>query len=58
MPEMQPSIPATPALPTMTLEMPASVFDDDYAFGCECANPALQIAQWRQEARSPGAEAG
>ena len=58
MPEMQPSIPATSALPPVALEMPASVFDDDYAFGCECAVPALQIAQWGQEARSAGAEAG
>jgi hypothetical protein len=58
MPEMQPSIPATSALPPGALEMPASVFDDDYAIGCECADPALQIAQWRQEARSAGAEAG
>ena len=59
MPEMQPSIPATPALPSVMLDMPASVFDDgDYAFGCECADPALQIAQWGQEARSAGADAG
>lgn len=58
MPEMQPSIPATPALPPMALEMPASAFDDgDYAFGCECAVPALQIAQWLQDGRSPVPEA-
>ncbi len=24
--------------------------DDDLAFGCECADPALQIERWRQEA--------
>ena len=23
---------------------------DDYALGCECADPALQIAMWGQEA--------
>ena len=23
---------------------------DDVAFGCECADPALQIASWGQEA--------
>ena len=23
---------------------------DDMAFGCECADPALQIASWRHEA--------
>jgi hypothetical protein len=25
-------------------------FDDDIAIGCECANPALQIERWGQEA--------
>jgi hypothetical protein len=25
-------------------------FDDDLAIGCECANPALQIERWGQEA--------
>jgi hypothetical protein len=58
MPEMQPSVPATPAMPPVMLEMPASFDDGDYAFGCECADPALQIAQWGQEARASGAEAG
>ena len=24
--------------------------EDDLALGCECANPALQIDGWRQEA--------
>ncbi len=24
--------------------------DDDIALGCECANPALQIERWGQEA--------
>ena len=57
MPEMQPSNPATPPLPSIALEMPASMLDDgDYAFGCECADPALQIAQWGLEARASGAE--
>ncbi len=23
-------------------------FDDDYAIGCECADPALQIERWAQ----------
>jgi hypothetical protein len=27
-------------------------FDDDLAFGCECADPALQIERWREEATS------
>lgn len=25
-------------------------FNDDLAFGCECADPALQIERWREEA--------
>jgi hypothetical protein len=25
-------------------------FADDLAFGCECADPALQIERWREEA--------
>ena len=32
-------------------EIIAAVEDPDIAFGCECADPALQIAQWGQEAR-------
>lgn len=24
--------------------------DEDIAFGCECANPALQIERWGQDA--------
>jgi hypothetical protein len=24
--------------------------DEDVAFGCECADPGLQIERWRQEA--------
>lgn len=27
--------------------------DDDLALGCECANPALQIERWAQEASVP-----
>jgi hypothetical protein len=27
--------------------------DDDYALGCECANPALQIERWGQEETPP-----
>ena len=56
MPELQPSDPATPASIPMLPQASSSLLDDaDYAFGCECADPALQIAQWGQEAR---AEAG
>lgn len=27
--------------------------DADFALGCECANPALQIEQWGQEIAAP-----
>ena len=56
MPELQPSVPATPAampvLPTASCWQPE---DPDYAFGFECAVPALQIAQWGQEPRGEAA---
>ena len=56
MPEMQPSVPATPVPMPMLAEAPAGAMDDpDYALGCECADPALQIAYWGQEARSDNA---
>ena len=29
---------------------------DDFALGCECADPALQIERWAQEAPRAGAE--
>jgi hypothetical protein len=29
----------------------------DFALGCECADPALQIEQWCEEAVAPGASA-
>lgn len=32
--------------------------DDEVVLGCECANPALQIERWAQEAPSPLALAG
>jgi hypothetical protein len=49
MPEMQPSMPSPN---TMQIVMDASVSseDFDYALGCECADPALQIERWGQEA--------
>ena len=57
MPEMEPSVPAPSAMPAF-LEVPASVLDDpDLALGCECADPALQIALWGEEARAPAAGA-
>lgn len=58
MPEMQPSMPSAPAALPVGLEVSASSpFDDsDYALGCECADPALQIERWMHEA-SGGSEA-
>jgi hypothetical protein len=48
MPELQPSTPA-PSLPGGFDAAPG--FDEtDYAFGCECADPSLQIERWGQEA--------
>lgn len=31
-------------------EAPRRAIDDDIPLGCECADPALQIERWRQEA--------
>jgi hypothetical protein len=51
MSELQPSAPATPAALPMLAH--ASACDEaDYALGCECADPALQIPCWGQEART------
>jgi hypothetical protein len=51
MPEMQPSAPSA-AMPASFDAMPAAFDDFDYALGCECADPSLQIPSWGQEARS------
>ena len=48
MPEMQPT-PTGAAMP-QTIETPAMFDDPDVALGCECADPALQIERWAQEA--------
>lgn len=50
MPEMQPSTPSAAAMPVVM--DPAPSFEDfDYALGCECADPSLQIERWALEAR-------
>lgn len=55
MPEMQPSASSASAMP-LGMEVTPSAFDDsDYALGCECADPSLQIERWMQEAR-PGTD--
>jgi hypothetical protein len=51
MPDMPPPVPNTAAMPAV-VDAAALPFDDfDYALGCECADPALQIERWDQEAR-------
>ena len=59
MPDMQSPVPAGSGVPPMTLMLDAAALardDIDYAFGCECADPSLQIAQWAQDERPSGAE--
>jgi hypothetical protein len=55
MPEMQPSVPSAAAMPTAMDPATQSAFEDfDYALGCECADPSLQIERWALEARGGG----
>jgi hypothetical protein len=52
MPDMQSSMPSAAAMPPgLEATLPASFDEFDYALGCECADPALQIESWTQEAR-------
>lgn len=51
MPELQPSTPAAAALPVV-LDAGTAFDDADYALGCECADPSLQIERWGE---APGA---
>jgi hypothetical protein len=49
MPDMQSSTPA--AVAPSSIDAAISLLDEsDFAFGCECADPALQIPQWGQDA--------
>lgn len=51
MPDMQPAAASAASLPAMFDAIAVSGPDDlDYALGCECADPALQIERWLQEA--------
>ena len=53
MPDMQSSMPSAAAMPPgLQATLPASSDEFDYALGCECADPALQIESWVHEARS------
>lgn len=49
MPDMQPAAAPAATLPVLLETLPGSD-DMDYALGCECADPSLQIERWRQEA--------
>jgi hypothetical protein len=56
MPEMQP---ATDASSPMMFDAASAALDDmDFALGCECADPSLQIERWLQEAGADGSRAG
>jgi hypothetical protein len=44
----QPSQGVTQSMPPAELQWTSTM--DDIALGCECADPALQIAMWGQEA--------
>jgi hypothetical protein len=55
MTEMQPSAQST-SMPSGMDSAPA--FEDfDFALGCECADPALQIERWSLEASASAGEA-
>jgi hypothetical protein len=48
MPDLQPTEPsAAGAIPALLEAAPASE-EIDFAFGCECADPALQIERWNE----------
>ena len=54
MTEMQPTQSA--ATPVM-MDFASNPSDDfDYALGCECADPSLQIEQWQQATRASSIE--
>lgn len=51
MPEMQATAPAAAGIQPVAMDASAWASQDcDYALGCECADPALQIERWGQEA--------
>ena len=49
MPDLQPSMPSANAAPVV-IEAVNANDDFDFALGCECADPSLQIERWMQEA--------
>lgn len=49
MPDLQPSVPSATPVPVV-IEALNAHDDFDFALGCECADPSLQIERWMQEA--------
>ena len=54
MPDMQPTQ-AGASLSLAALDASSCCLDDDFALGCECADPSLQIERWN-EALPPAGE--
>jgi hypothetical protein len=56
MPQTQTSTPVSPAANMLAGDAALAAPDFDYALGCECADPHLQIESWTREAaiREPG----
>ncbi len=54
MPELHPTDPAAAGVPPGVFV--AAEDDFDFALGCECADPALQIERWAHEAALPSRE--
>jgi hypothetical protein len=56
MPQTHPVAPSTIPMSPAALDAAARAFADEAEIflGCECANPALQIERWRQEAAGAG----
>jgi hypothetical protein len=57
MPEMQTTDASLAGLPAALAAAAPAEADFDYALGCECADPALQIERWSIEALPPAGAA-
>ena len=57
MPELHQDPSAAPAMPQPLPQAAGWPDDADFALGCECAVPALQIDAWREQAGA-GSEPG
>lgn len=58
MPELHTNEPAGAVVPPAILVAAAPDAEFDYALGCECADPTLQIDWWQAEACPPPAQLG